>query len=65
MTETTTRDEIIIRAKAFSCEGVRSHRALIDGDTLRVWDSVAGHYTTCHSISPRRVHEIIRKHQHG
>lgn len=40
------------RAKAFSDEGVREHKIKVDSDgTVRVWDSVAGHYTTCHSLS--------------
>ena len=44
---------ITIRAKAFSDEGVRAHRCTVDEDgTVRVWDRVAGHYTTCHSLSP-------------
>lgn len=44
--------EITVRAKAFSREGVRSHKVMVYGDgTVRVWDSVAGHYTSCHSLS--------------
>jgi len=46
MTKTTT-----IRAKAFTGEGVRMHQVQIDGNTVRVWDSVAGHYTVCHILS--------------
>lgn len=49
---TNNAREIIARAKAFSREGVREHRMLVSADgTVRVWDSVAGHYTTCHSLS--------------
>ena len=53
--------EITIRCKAFSGEGVRTHRVMVDEDgTVRVWDSVAGHYTVCHSLSPRSQRRIAR-----
>jgi hypothetical protein len=52
MTTTTESTKITARAKAFRGEGVREHRFLIDADgTVRVWDSLAGHYTTCHTMS--------------
>jgi hypothetical protein len=40
------------RAKAFTNEGVQHHRFRVEsnGEVL-VWDLVAGHYTTCHSLS--------------
>ena len=45
--------EVKARAKAFSGEGVREHKFAVYADgTVRVWDSVAGHYTTVHSLSP-------------
>lgn len=49
----TTTDQVVeIRAKAFAGEGVRLNKCLVSRDgTVRVWDSVAGHYTTCHSLS--------------
>ena len=44
--------EIEARAKAFSGEGVKSHRFAVDADgSVRVWDAVAGHYTNCNSLS--------------
>jgi muconolactone delta-isomerase len=46
-----TTTEITARAKAFAREGVRTHRFQIEGETVRVWDEVAGHFTTCHSLS--------------
>ena len=47
---------ITIRAKAFSGEGVRTVRASVDADgTVRVWDGVAGYYTTCHSLSASAI----------
>ena len=60
-----TTTNITMRAKAFSGEGVREHRLAVDGDgTVRVWDSVAGHYTLCHSLSGAaiaRAREIAAK----
>jgi hypothetical protein len=53
--------ELTIRCKAFSGEGVRLNRVLVepgrDGAVL-VWDSVAGHYTTCHSLSAKTQDRI-------
>jgi hypothetical protein len=44
--------EITARAKAFSGQGVREHRFLVSEDgAVRVWDSVAGYFTACHSLS--------------
>ena len=43
--------EITARAKAFSHEGIKSHKFCVDADgTVRVWDAVAGHYTTFHGL---------------
>jgi hypothetical protein len=55
---TTATKTMTIRAKAFAGEGVRSHKVQIDGDTIRVWDSVAKHYTTCHSLSQSAIRRI-------
>lgn len=65
MTTKTTDRIVTIRAKAFSSEGIRSHKCLVGADgTVRVWDSVAGHYTTCHSLSDsaiRRARKLVAK----
>jgi len=56
--------DIIIkaRAKAFSGENIRQHKFAVASDgTVRVWDSIAGHYTTCHSMTPatqRRIRKL-------
>lgn len=56
-----TSREFTVRARAFSSEGVREHRVQVDSrGVIRVWDSVAGHYTSCHSLS-QRVQRRIRK----
>jgi hypothetical protein len=48
-----------IRCKAFDGEGVRTNRVMVDDDgTVRVYDSVAGYYTTCHSLSERTMRRI-------
>lgn len=54
--------KIIIRAKAFSGEGVRSHRAMIEDGRVLVWDDVAGHYASCHALSATTQARIIRTH---
>jgi muconolactone delta-isomerase len=56
MTATT----ITARAKAFTNEGIRSYRFQIEGKTVRVWDSVAGHYTTCHSLGKFAIRRILK-----
>lgn len=62
MNNTTIID---LRAKAFRCEGVRNHKVSVSSDgSVRVWDSVAKHFTTCHSLSRgavRRAKAIASK----
>lgn len=45
--------EIEAKVKAFSCESsARNHKLSVSPDgTVRVWDDVAGHYTTVHAMS--------------
>ena len=50
---------INIRCKAFATEGVKTHKIMVDGSSVRVWDRVAGHYTTCHSMSKAAVAKAI------
>lgn len=53
--------DITARAKAFSSEGIKTHKFSVDSDgTVRVWDHAAGHYTTCHSLS-KSAQARIRK----
>ena len=54
--------ELTIRCKAFSGEGIRLNKVLVEpgrSGAILVWDSVAGHYTACHSI-PADVKAKIR-----
>lgn len=46
---------VLVRCHAFSSDGVRTHRVLIDGADVLVWDSVARHYTVMHVLSPGAV----------
>jgi hypothetical protein len=49
---------IQIRARAFN--GIlETISCIVDSDgTVRVYDSIAGHYTTCHSLSNRDLGRI-------
>ena len=53
--------EMTVRCKAFSGEGVRENKILVepgkDGRVL-VWDGVAGYYTACHSIAAKTQAKI-------
>ncbi len=57
---TQIADRIVTaRAKAFAGHSIQSHKFLVDPDgVVRVWDSVAGHYTTCHSLSASAIRRI-------
>ena len=44
--------ELEAKVKAFTGQPWRSHKLSVSQDgTVRVWDDVAGHYTTCHCMS--------------
>lgn len=52
---------ITIRAKAFSTEGVKTHTVYVDeSGIVRVYDSVAGHFTACHCLTPAAILRIRR-----
>ena len=51
---------ITIRAKAFSCEGVRANRVMVEDGAVTVWDSVAGHYTSCHVLSASAIRRALK-----
>lgn len=60
-TTTTTATETTVRCRAFTGQGVRTHRCLISGRTVRVHDPIAGHYTTCHRLSAATQARIARQ----
>ena len=53
--------EMTVKAKAFTGEGVREHRVMVDDVNVRVWDPVAGHFTLCHALSKGAIKRIIAK----
>jgi hypothetical protein len=53
--------KLTIRAAAFSGEGVRLHSVIVEGDSVRVYDSVAGYYTNCHRLSDSARARAIKK----
>ena len=60
-TAQTNDVELTIRCKAFSGEGARENKVLVEpgrNGAVLVWDSVAGHYTSCHSLSTRTQAKI-------
>jgi hypothetical protein len=51
-----TRFITVKSGRAFGADAQnQGYKARVDADgTVRVWDSVAGHYTTCHSLTERQ-----------
>ena len=62
MTTTTQTSEARVTCKPFTAfaRGAYRVRVLADG-TVQVWDSVAGHYTRCHSLSAAAQQRIRAK----
>jgi len=58
----TMRGRVItVRCRAFSGQPTRTHRVMVEQDGMvRVWDEVAGHYTTCHALSHATIRRIVR-----
>lgn len=64
---------LTIRCRAFTREGVRSNLVHVAADVvtgsevargaISVWDVVAGHYTTCHTLSDAAQMRIRRTFQ--
>lgn len=47
------------RGKVFAGRGIETVDVRVDDeDVVRVWDEIAGHWTTCHSISDRNLRAI-------
>lgn len=64
-TAITTESKIIeAKAKAFSTESPRTYSfMLLPGGEVKVYDDVAGYYTSCHSLSlsaQRRILEMAK-----
>lgn len=53
--------KVLAKARAFTNCGIREYCFSVDaGGTVRVYDSVADHYTTCHCMSERTQSRIRR-----
>ena len=52
--------EMVARVKVFGQIGNHRLRVDVPQEMVGVWDSIAGHYTTCHSISARVQRRIIQ-----
>lgn len=55
--------EIIARAKAFTGQPIQSHKFLVRGHNVTVWDCVAGHFTECNSlgaVAKKRIANLAR-----
>lgn len=58
------KKQITMTCKPFACEAKSTYRLMVGDDgTVRVWDSVAQHYTMCHSLSVRSEQAARRKSQ--
>ncbi len=63
MNATMTADKILtVRCRPFTGSPIGNHKVRVDADgTVRVYDSVAAHYTTCHILSEatqRRIRNL-------
>jgi hypothetical protein len=56
----TSEIEITARAKAFSGQGVRAHEFLVTDNEVKVWDSVAGHYTSFNALTCAAKARIVK-----
>jgi hypothetical protein len=61
--DSTHRYFVALSGRAFSCDHPRAgYKARVDPDgTVRVWDSVAGHYTLRHGLTRRQQARIRRE----
>lgn len=50
--------KVTAKAKAFSQENAQVYQFLVSADAVRVWDDVAGYYTTCHALNERAIKRI-------
>lgn len=46
---------------AFSTERGRYRAIVAEGGVVLVWDSVAGHYTSLHSLKPSQIAYVRRR----
>lgn len=62
---TVTTKILTVRCRPFTGSAIGNHKVRIEADgSVTVWDSVAGHYTTCHILSAatcRRIRQLAAK----
>lgn len=52
---------VLARARAFSHQPMQEYCFNVSSDgTVKVFDSVAGHYTSCHAMSKRTMRRICK-----
>lgn len=60
-TTNATREITVGTGRAFTASSQWGYRASVEPDgTVRVWDSVAGHWTLCHALSPQQIAYVRR-----
>ena len=53
--------QITIKVKgAFGSSRIEAQTFLVEGDEVKIWDDVAGYFSTCHSLSERVLSRIRR-----
>lgn len=52
--------ELDLHCKAFTGQKATLQRLMVDGDTVRVHDGVAHHFTTCHTLSASTIRRAQR-----
>lgn len=59
----TTHVILDARAAAIPGEGVRMYRFRVDlaDGSIRVWDAVAGYYTSCHVLGPSARSRLVEQ----
>lgn len=50
---------IQLKLKAFSSEPPQIYKIQVDGGVVRVWDSVAGYFTSRHRLTPSQIKRVI------
>lgn len=60
-TPTKAQVEMTVRCKAFTGEGIKNHRVMVDDVNVRVYDDVAGYFTLRHILSRATVSKIIKR----
>lgn len=52
--------KIYTRAKAFSNHPIQEYCFCVEGKQVRVYDPIAGYFTTCHALSKGAEKRILR-----